>query len=86
MADLCRQSYSESCHGEQCSGGKRAQVLFHRNRARGSLREFLEKLWISPARTFVLVVRKGRILQVKSMKLVFHHLTFLTYQHRAAFL
>lgn len=34
----------------------------------------------------LLVVRKGKSLQVKSMKLVFHHLTFLTRQHRAAFL
>lgn len=33
--------------------GGRAHVLFHRNRAKGSLREFLERLWISPARTFV---------------------------------
>lgn len=40
----------------------------------------------SPLLGHLLVVRKGKSLQVKSMKLVFHHLTFLTCQHRAAFL
>lgn len=85
MAELCRQTYSEL--------PRRPALLKVNVRMLCSIGTEQEVPYVSswkgcgsPLLGHLLGVGKGKSLQVKRMKLVFHHLTFLTRQHRAAFL